>query len=375
MTPIQKLTEAPMDFGDTPDLVPPPTKRSIAGLKNAAVPDGHFEKAASKAYKDAYEKLKRYTKLTPRRQQDTHSVGMAMMGALRQVQQIEAGHESDLEQAAIDVVLSLPEFSAAKEAYDSGDLGIEVKLTSEVDIEGAEEEAQDLTPEEEKGVAKAAEEIDTAVQKRRFINMLIQGSSQGKIYAYHMAQEKLDQIDRRLVPLYGALSSSGHFFYWLMPDPGKAGGGGGGRGNAAGSARIKLVDGTPTIVAQGVTFPMLVHELSKGLMEFISYPEDEDDEIRKRVFAQADTLDQEPNDLRIGPAIWEQIVSHIGVANAKLMPHVYDKLVRLPASEFNALMKGLLADDPGAKSKLDKVIADVKRQQESGEDPISNLLG
>lgn len=178
-----------------------------------------------------------------------------------------------------------------------------------------------------------------------------------------------------MVPLYGALSSSGHFFYWLMPDPGKSGGGGGGRNEAAGSTRIKLVDGTPTIVAQGVTFPMLVHELSKGLMEFISYPEDEDDEIRKRVFAQADTLDQEPNDLRIGPAIWEQIVSHIGVANAKLMPHVYDKIIRLPTSEFNGLMKGLLADDAAAKSKLDKIIADAKRQQESGTDPIANLLG
>lgn len=373
MNSIQKLTESPMDFGDTPDMVPPPTKQSIAGFKNAAVPPGHFEKAASKAYKDAYEKLRRYTGQQPRRPQDMQRIGMAMMGALQKVQQIEKGHEADLEQAAIELVLSLPEFSAAKEAYDSGDLGIEVKLTSKVNLDGAREEAEDLTPEEEKGIAQAAEEIDTEVQKRRFINMMIQGSSQGKIYAFHMAQEVLDKIDPRLVPLYGTLSSAGHFFYWLVPDPRVGPGGGGGKGDPAGSARIKLVDGTPTIEAQGVTFPMLVHELSKGLMEFLSYPEDEDDDNRKRIFAKADTLDQEPNDLRVGPAIWEQIVAHIGPANAKIMPHVYDKIVRLPASEFNGLMKGLLADDSAAKSKLDKIIADVKRQQESMDSSISSL--
>lgn len=357
-----------MDFGDAPDLVPGETKRSIAGFKNPAVPDGHFEKAASKAYRDAYEKLRRYTGQAPRRPQDVHRIGHAMMDAMNQIIRIERGHEAELEQAAIDLVLSLPEFAAAKEAYDEGDLGIEVKLKrpGQVDTSNMQDSPEDLTPDDEQEIAQVAAEIGSEVQKRRFINMMIQGSAQGKIYAYHLAQEKLDAIDRRLVPLYGALSSAGHFFYWLVPDPRVGPGGGGGAGDPAGAVRIKHVDGVPTIHAEGINFPMLVHELSKGLMEFLSYPEDEDDDNRQRIFAQADTLDQEPNDLRVGPAIWEQIVAKIGPGNAKILPHVYDKLVRLPTSEFNALMRGILADDKASLDKLGKIIADVKRRQESG---------
>jgi len=332
------------------------------------MPDGHAEKAGSAAYKTAHANVTRYAGFTPRSPRDMHRVGMTMMNALEKVTALERGHEHELEEAAVKVVLSLPEFKSAKEAYDSGDIDIKVKLVTRVNLSGARAD-----PEGEEEV-KADEYLDGEAQKRRFINMMIQGNAANKIYAYHMAKEELDKISPQLINLYGALSSTGHFFYWMVPDPRDGGGGGDDHGDPAGGTRITNEDGTPTIHAEGKTFPMLVHELTKGLMEFLSYPEDEDDENRQKIFKHADTLKDEPHDLRVGPEIWNQIVGHIGVANAGIVPHVYDKIVRLPTGEFNQLMKGLLGGDTAAKSKLDKIIAEVKRQQESGPDPIGQLL-
>lgn len=348
-----------MDLGGTPDLIHPDTKRQLAGFKNPAMPDGHAEKAGSKAYVDAYANVQRYAKISPRRPQDLHRVGMTMMNALERVTELEKGHEKELEQAAIDLVLGLPEFKAAKEAYEAGDLGIKVTLTQKVNLAGAAEDSE------------AEEEVDdnylsSEAAKRRFINMMIQGNAASKLYAYHLAKDVLDKISPELIGLYGALSSAGHFFYWVVPDPRTGGGGGDGpEGDPAGGTRITVEDGVTTIHAEGKTFPMLVHELTKGLMEFLSYPEDEDNENRQKIFKQTDTLKNEPHDLRVGPEIWQQIVRHIGSANAGILPHVYDKLVRLPTTEFNTIMRGLLGNDPQAKAKLDKIIADEKRQQES----------
>jgi len=357
--------------GDVPDLTHPSTRRKLSAFKNNAVPDQHAGTAAKAAYTDAYNKLAHYTGLRPTRVQDAfHQVGHRMMQALSQVSRLERGHERELEKAAIDTVLALPEFTAAKEAYESGDLKLKVSLTSQIDLRGASVEAEDLTPEEERHIEQVVKETDEEVQKRRFINMMIQGNAGSKLYAYHMAQETLDKIDPRLLKLYGELTSTGHFFYWLMPDEAHAAAhaasAGGEDAGQAGAVRVGVDNNGKTLITvQGRTFPILVHELTKGLMEFLSYSEDSDDDTRRRVSAAADTLNHEPMDLRIGPAIWQQISDQIGAQHAKLMPYVYDRMIHLPTGEFNQLMRGLLSKDPAAKTKLDRLITDEKRQHES----------
>ena len=52
-----------------------------------------------------------------------HTLGaLTGMQALQQVAQIERGHEQELEQAAVNLVLGLPEFAAARQAYEAGDM-------------------------------------------------------------------------------------------------------------------------------------------------------------------------------------------------------------------------------------------------------------
>jgi hypothetical protein len=371
------IQEAPIDTGDYGDFIDPSHKRRIASHASPGMPDRHAEVLASRSYQEAMRKLARYTGVNPRGQRDLMQLTGMLMQALQQVSQIEQGHEQELEQAAVNLVLSLPEFKAAHEAHAAGELRIIAQLTANIDLDAAKMDAEDTTDQEELQIAQVAQELSLEVEKRKLINMMIQGNAMNKMQAYHLAQEQLDAIDPRLLNLYGILTSVGEFGYWIFPEMMQQGGmGGGGEASAGGAAHVKRgEDGVPEIVAQGITFPMLVHELVKGLMEYVSYDEDVDAETRGHVSGQADTLNNELLDIKLGPAAWRDIVGLID--EQELIPYVYDYLVHLPPNQFNQTMRTLMSGGRTAKAFMTELIQKIKNEHnESQSDVIvRNLLG
>lgn len=373
-SPITRLLESPIDTGDAPNLIPRSTHQAVDKLAHPGMPDRHANKLATTAYRRAYERLVRYLGLE-HGEVDVHTIMGALMQAAQEIPELEASHEYELETGAIDLVLSLPEFEAAAQAVEAGTLRLEAVLVTEgADIGGAAPEPEaDDNPDLE--VPEVAQELQAEVYKRRLINMCIQGNAVNKFELYHLAKEKLDAIDPRLMKLYGVVTAAGQMGYWVMPDMLGGPGGPGGENKPAGSVRIEVQGETTVIKAEGSNFPLLIHELVKGLMEFLSYPEDEDAETRKRVMNQADTLAQEPMDIRLGPALWQQIADEIGTANQRLMPHVYDKIVRMPSSKFHTFMKGLLAGEARAKQELQALVKQSKSEaSESAGRVAANLL-
>jgi hypothetical protein len=368
----QLLQEMPINTGEFGDFIDPSHKRRIAGHNPPGMPRGHSEVLASAAYQNAVRKLARYTGITPRGRGDLMQVTGMMMQALQQVSQIERGHEQELEQAAVNLVLSLPEFSAARQAYEQGEIRIRAELTPNINLQRAQVDAEDTTGRQDLQIAQIAQELDLEVQKRRMVNMMIQGNAMNKMQAYHLAQQQIDAIDPRLMNLYGVLTSVGEFAYWVFPEAMQKQGMGQGTG-AGGAAHVNRgEDGVPEIVAQGVTFPMLVHELVKGLMEYISFDEDMDAETRAHVSGQADTLDNELMDIKLGPAAWRTIVDQID--DQELIPYVYDHLVRLPPNEFNTTMQTLLQGGQRAQALLQQIITQIKTDLEGQNESVSGVI-
>lgn len=65
-----------------------------------------------------------------------------------------------------------------------------------------------------------------------------------------------------------------------------------------------------TVVARAICFPMLLHEVVKGLYEILSqnaFKEDEDKEFQKNVYNNVDKLENEPHDLQYGKFIYDSI--------------------------------------------------------------------
>jgi len=375
------INEAPIDAGD-PDMLDPSRRRGIergehplvkhpAMSQRPAAPGRqrtHAEVLAGEGYRDVVQKVARYTGINMRQlrggmQGMMPLVGMMFQG-LQRIAQLEAGHERELEQAAQDILLNLDEFAAAKEAVDNGELRLKVELTSEIDLEGARLDAEDVSDKEELQIAQVAQELDLETEKRRFLNVLIQGNAMNKAYAFHLAQDVLNRIDPALMNLYGVVLSVGEFAQYVFPEEMQKGAmGGGGGGQAGGAARIyQDEDGVPVIHAQGNSFPMLLHELTKGLMEYLSYNEDEDPETRAHAYGQADVISQEPTAFLLGKGAWQRFASMVPADKQKMIPYIYRWVNSLPTEEQAEIQKEIQVGGARARAEVNRIIAEIEQE-------------
>jgi hypothetical protein len=124
-------------------------------------------------------------------------------------------------------------------------------------------------------------------------------------------------------------------------------------------------------------FPILVHELYKGVMEYVSahgLPSDPD--MAQEVIGMEDTLPAEIWDLRLGPVIWEKFLevypdNFFDVDKQKrIKNYFYFKFVSLEAQEFLNLAKEILSGTQKGKDQVKKMIKDIVNQlkQEDYED-------
>lgn len=170
------LQEAPIDYGGQPDFIDPEKKRQIEGGGHPYGEDFPSDVAASQVYPEIMRKIQRYTGVQPRGRRDAMGLMMQMQQAVMTAMQIEAGHEEELQNAAINLVLDLAEFRGARAAVDRGDLKIIAELTPEVELSRAHLEPQPDDPQNmDLQVPQIKQELDIAIQKRRFVNMMIQG--------------------------------------------------------------------------------------------------------------------------------------------------------------------------------------------------------
>jgi hypothetical protein len=138
---------------------------------------------------------------------------------------------------------------------------------------------------------------------------------------------------------------------------------------------------TPTLKARGIDFPMLLHESVKGLWEILSIggiPEDE--ETADKAISQTGMSD-EPEDWKYGPTIAKDLsifvrkrLELIERKNPKVSGYknIKEEFYRIlidkntmSATEFLALMKGILSNSAEAERKVDSLLnKTIKRIEE-----------
>lgn len=359
------ITEAPIDFGDQPDFVDPEKKRRIEGGQHPYGQDFPADAAASEYYPELMRKVERYTGVRPNGPRDMQRLMGQMMQSVMTAMQIEIRHRDELQQLAVNLVLDLPEFRGARQAVESGDLIIDATLTENVELPRQHVEPEEDDPgREDLRVPEIARQLGDEVAKRRFVNMMIQGNAVNKNYAFHLAADSLRQIDPRLLQLYGAAVSVGELAYWAIPEEHWKRFVG--QGAAGGSVRLQSSnDGVPVIKAQAVIFPVLVQELVKGLMEYLSHEDDADPETRKYASGKADTLGGEQWEIMLGPGAWRRFMRAFGNSeeDQALMPYVYDHLIHLPPREFNRIVTQIVQGSPEGHRYVRDLINEIKGEQ------------
>ena len=129
---------------------------------------------------------------------------------------------------------------------------------------------------------------------------------------YALVQRELRELtgSDNLFNQYGVMMTANDMLYWQVPASMMLPGGGPGGGDApvGGREEVDMETDPPTIKATAISFPILLHELIKGIKEYLgAYSMDDlSPDQADKVVELEDTLDKEIWDLRLGPAIWDR---------------------------------------------------------------------
>ena len=338
--------------------------------------DNSFEQLiASKRFRDVVEKVKRYTGVQEVTQNQLMNLQGMMMQAVQQVKQIESNNEGYLEQLAVELVkkeLSLPDDAFQ---YD-------VELTSmpgQIDMSGMKKDSEEPEDEdviEQFGVSEdeaeddlenfmaAFEKFDLEKAKRRFINSLIQGASKKGHYMFHLVKDELENINPQLLNLYGVLMSVNDLLYWILPDQMVMMAAESGQG-MEGKEEVDETTDPPTIKAKGLFFPILVHELLKGVYEVLGTQGLPDDpKAAEMVMASQDTLPYEIWDLRLGPVIWEKFMDSYPEKLyqedlREIQNYLFSRFSSLTTDEFFDVAKMIMSGSDEGKKIVAKMVDEI----------------
>jgi hypothetical protein len=418
------LQEMAMDFetNDRPDrqiqakLAQGETPIKKVPLPQSDNPNQNYQELlASERYKEVIERMRQYTGVNTPVNGEGGSVpqlqGM-MMQAFMGIVRTEQAHREELAQLAIEVItkeMGIPEgaFQYDVKIVDYGNTqelgtgdfkrdenGEENRPQQDApNIENNDEEEDgDVENDYNEGRDEIEEELFVELEslnlekaKRRVINAMMQGAAQKGYYMYHYVEDRLREItgSDQLINQYGIMMSVNDTMYWqYSPQTMKmAMGGDGEDGSVAGKEKVERTD-PPTIKVRGVSFPVLLHELIKGIMEVnaVNGRPDNEEEWEK-VEQSEDTLEKEIWDLRLGPSIWNRIRSQFPESiltdetKVELQNFLLTAIFSLPAKNFLVFIKEVIGKTPAGKHLMDELFMGVEQSLSNQEyqDAMNNF--
>lgn len=377
----RRLNEAPVNY-DGPERMEPGIERQINQkqtpyAENPMLPqDGDrdfVEMISSQRFKDSVEKVRRFLGDTTPIQGDNAMMGLmsSIMNGLQQVKRVEVQNKEYLENLAVDLVkkeLGIPEGQLQFDVeLVNGPMGASEGMQTqpeqpdEEDVEEAFKEGEEHQ-EEIEDFMDSMEKFNLEKAKRRMINSLVQGAAFKGGHMYTLVSDEINRLSPDLLNLYGVTQSLMEHLYWLYPNmEGMAGSGGGQMGQSESDPETD----PPTIKAKAFTFPLLVHEIVKGIYSLYGDQGLPNDPVqRSMVVGAEDTLPAEIWDSRLGPIFWEKFRESwpdklYEDDQRHLQQYLFMKLSQLEAKDFIVLAKAIVADKPEAKEVINRMVNEI----------------
>jgi hypothetical protein len=365
------------DWSPKPSTIPQPKNRKLRKLKSVRE---NYERDVHPTTKDFWEKIRtknhlfskhplfaQYGKEMSKQGWDhlqPGEEGNELMGSLmkcmqyiREVERIESGHRKQLEAFAVELTEKLWGIPGERLEANLTDnnAGFDKNFESDNDYENDEELDPNLRDE---------------VNKRLTMNLLVHGSSIHTLKTAHtgaplmskanmerFVDQELNKIDPKLVKLYTKIAEITGKQFWLVDIGAIAEMG---LGNAAvGSSRVDYSKDRPKVIAKGLIFPFLVHELFKGTAELLTHfgLEDLKEGDAKKVIAKADDIRHEPYLSMAGPALWRKILT-VKPANVTLAD-IMRKFAKMPPKPLHDFLSKVWEATPEETSDLKKEFEEV----------------
>jgi hypothetical protein len=262
----------------------------------------------------------------------------------------------------------------------------------------SDDEIAKITPENrevEMELFQDIQNIDTTQEleesKYRLIKSIIAGASKKGHWMYKQLGARLREItgSDELFNLYGVMMSVNDLNYWQFEkaylsmagiagkvnvvrptdtddeggmggDEGEdeEGGMGGDEGEDEGddfTPQDERIDSRKTnIIVQAVNFPVIVHELLKGLMKTFALQGQPEKDMFVNVREKQEKLEYEIWDLRLGPSIYRRLNDSfpedlLEDHNRELQNYILTEIFKLPAKKFLVLMKEVMGETQRGK--------------------------
>lgn len=362
-----KLNEGVVYGDNITERMHPQLEQELAERKHSlgihpAIPEGdenNFEqKIMGKRFSEVVNRYKRAFDVD---EIDNTQLMTQMMPMVHETMALETKHKKDLEKLAEKMI---------RDEYDMPEDIVEIKatLSPKISLEGTKKhptpKSNDFQFESHEDMVNAKGEI----YKRRFLNAMIQGAAKKTNHMFHMVDDELTNMDPRLLNRYSKVMSAADYMYYVIPkmDNGTSGG--------VVKVTFPTADNPKAVIeAEAMIFPVLIHELVKGVMELLSaHGLPKDKKLGDYVIDKADFLSAEPWDMRIGPALWDRFTDCIDADDFNLKHQLYIELASMPVNEFNENMREILAGTNKGKKMVKEIMSSVK--QELQEEEFDNAM-
>ena len=396
----RKLKEQ-IDYGNTPERMDPNLERKLASPenlygKNPAMKKGvqDVQRLVSKRFQKVADKLREVTGIQDLSSRQVQGmVYQEMMRKLPNIMRIESENRDELIELAKEA--SLDEAEVPSDWYQiEATLGMPETDNFRMAPEDDEEEEDEDEKEELEFPSFDIEDLtdeeilELEKHKRNIVNALIQGAAKKGHYLFQKPEIKsrLDAIDPSLYGDYLGIMAINDFMYFsmeqmieMMSQTGQGIAGKVELGDADDEDGGEEGEEKPDtkIMATGLIFPILCHEIIKGLEEAKGrHGLPSEPGMRQKVLGQTDTLSNEPMQLRIGPEIVEKI-------RFALPEDIFDPeykglinwfhilLYQIPAQEFLELIGNAISEDSSklgkAKSRFEEIVKEAKKMKEEFE--------
>ncbi len=331
--------------------------------KHPIFPEGDESTFEQKIMGDRFNEVtKRYKRAYDVDSINNSDVVKGMMPLVHETIGLEAKHKKELEKLAEKMI---------REEYDMSEDIVEIhaELTTKINMESTKKNPKPVSVQMEFKNHDDMVNATDEVYKRRFLNAMTQGAAKKCNHMFHMVDEELTDLDPRLPNKYSKMMSSADYMYYIIPEMEN--------GVNAGVVRVQFpTKNNPKaiIYAQAMVFPVLIHELVKGVMELLSaHGLPKNKKVGEFVINKADFLAAEPWDMRIGPALWERFTSLIEPDDFKLKHHIYSDLAALPVKEFNIKMREIMAGTKEGKKIIKQIVDEIKNGLQ--EDEFNEAMG
>ena len=366
-----------IDTSEYPDYIDPEKRSMIEKEKDyveqlfpdlGPAADRYLEMITSESYKKNIDRIAHYLNINKDQIEakfpNQPTMMMMAFSALNSIKTIESGKKSQLEKMAVDVVLSLKENQFIKDLVDNGQLIIDAKLqganlTQAITVDKMDQEmANGLTVGENLNMQiNSALSGDSEGKLRRALaNYMTQGDAVNKLFLFNQVSEELNAINPTLVAKYGILAAITQILYYAAPnmpitsDIAKMA--------AVGSEQVEPTGDNYTIKARAVTFPYLIHEIVKGIGDYLSMDVASQEEL------DTETLPDEIKQIMAGPALEMKLRKLVPSDKIEYLPLVKKLFYKLPVQSI----KDVLLGGSKASSIINNLIKQAEQSMSDTED-------